>query len=180
MAKGGARVGAGRPPKHEPRPKASVPRSGRDVSAMEHLQSVLNDPDASPSRKDRVAVSLLNVLIRQGGVSKKAVAERESQQAGWGTSWYRLLHREDSADFDPAGMPEDERRLWEAERRRKPPKPGEPRRPSVDEILAEREQRPPSADWGTDLDFKQPLPSWDQLLGSRHPREVTPKDDDDE
>ena len=150
MAKGGARVGAGRPPKHEPRPTAPAPRSGRDVTAMEHLQSVLNDPDASPSRKDRVAVSLLNVLIRQGGVSKKVTDEERARSIDLGTEWEKLLRRDRPTAMEPE---------VQAAERRKPQKPDR----GIDDILAEREKA---------------LPPWRfSVPGERNDRNVPPDDE---
>jgi hypothetical protein len=97
---------------------------------MEHLQSVLNDPDASPSRKDRVAVSLLNVLIRQGGVSKKVSDEERARTIDIGSEWENLLRRDRPTAMEPE---------VQAAERRKPQKPDR----DIGDILAEREKALP-------------------------------------
>jgi phage terminase small subunit len=60
MARGGFRPGAGRPPK--PKPKAELPRvlkssESRNQKQLEYMLAVMNDPDADPVRRDRMAIA---------------------------------------------------------------------------------------------------------------------------
>ena len=61
MARGGFRPGAGRPPK--PKPKAELPRvfksseSRNQKPPLEYMLAVMNDPDADPVRRDRMAIA---------------------------------------------------------------------------------------------------------------------------
>jgi hypothetical protein len=54
----------------------------RHISPMKYLQNVLSDETVPAARRDRIAIAMLGVLVRQGGLSKKAIAEREAREAG--------------------------------------------------------------------------------------------------
>jgi len=62
----------------------------RRVTALQHLSDVLSDPSVSAARKDKVAIALLSVLARQGGLGKKVMAELAARNAGNDPSsgWY--------------------------------------------------------------------------------------------
>ena len=63
MPRGGARPGAGRPRKH-PKPDSPEPQkqkppgpSGPPVQPLEYMLGVMNDPDANPELRARMAVA---------------------------------------------------------------------------------------------------------------------------
>lgn len=188
MPRGGLRVGSGRPAgsksvQSAPRPQSAPPPLGPSaISGIEYLRRVVNDPDADPLRRDRAAAVLGSIEFRSGlvPVGKKAQAEENARLAGYGTSWWGLLHDQDAPGFDPDGLPPAERAKWDAEQQSKrakqdkppqdeaarwnrylsddpPPKPEEPsaRHRSWDDISQGRydpPQKPEDGDWGSDLD----------------------------
>jgi hypothetical protein len=141
--RGGYRPGAGRPRKSPVKPEspAAVPPKG-GYDGIGWLTRVVNDPTADPARRDRAAAVLAGIEGRRGQPpGKKVLAEQASKLAGWKTSWWGLLHDTDAPDFDPDGLPDHERKVWDETHRQAAPKPGEPARRAFDQILSEREDR---------------------------------------
>jgi hypothetical protein len=108
VARGGYRPGAGRP--RGPNSKLTGPPVTRKKTESEPvrrnldepllmtgtlwLQRVVNDPDASDVRRDRAAAILAGIENRrENQPTKKQAAETQAQWAGYGTSWWDLLHR---------------------------------------------------------------------------------------
>src|SRR3954452_5433889 len=90
--RGGERPGAGRPkrsmqPRRDRMMTALV--SGR-LSPLEYMLSVMNDPDADPARRDRMAVAAapyVHVRVAAARLGKKEAAEQAALTAERGTRW---------------------------------------------------------------------------------------------
>src|SRR4051794_13236325 len=94
--RGGERPGAGRP-KRSTQPRRdrmmTALASGR-MSPLDYMLTVMNDPDADPARRDRMAVAAAPyVHARAAGAKpgKKEEAEQAALTAERGTSWESLL-----------------------------------------------------------------------------------------
>jgi hypothetical protein len=89
MARGGYRLGAGRPRKSPPAllaPKA-VKQQGNQTP-LEYMLSVMNDPQVEPSRCDRMAIAAApypHARASEQKLGKKQVAEQAAQRAGEGS-----------------------------------------------------------------------------------------------
>jgi hypothetical protein len=92
VARGGYRVGAGRPPGAVNERKRSS-KCGPDP--LRYLQQVMRDTDADPLRRDRAAVALLPYMrarVADHAVSKKERAQRDADAAPPpGSGWAALL-----------------------------------------------------------------------------------------
>ena len=58
------------------------------------MLSVMNDPDADPARRDRMAIaaaSYVHIRAADAKPGKKAAAEQAARTAERGTSWDQLL-----------------------------------------------------------------------------------------
>src|SRR3954464_1043848 len=94
--RGGERPGAGRPKRSmQPRRDRMMTAlaSGR-LSPLDYMPAVMNDPDADPARRDRMAVAAAPyVHVRAADVkpSKREEAEQAALTAEHGTEWGRLL-----------------------------------------------------------------------------------------
>jgi hypothetical protein len=103
-------------------------------------------------------------------LGKKEQAEQAAEWAGWGTSWWNLLHKEDhSPKYPPPDDVQEKMRNAEMESRgaigavqKDAPETPAHREPEV----------PPKSFSGTP-------PSWDELLGPRLPKETPPSESDD-
>ena len=92
---GGARPGAGRPRKQAGPPAAAAPavKSGQ-MTPLEYMLGVINDPSADESRRDRMAQAAAPYVhpkaeAAEGG--KKAQREAAARVAERGTDWESLL-----------------------------------------------------------------------------------------
>src|SRR3954467_9387820 len=94
--RGGERPGAGRPKRSmQPRRDRMMTAlaSGR-LSPLDYMLAVMNDPDADPARRDRMAVAAapyVHVRAADAKPGKKEAAEQAALTAGRGTSWDQLL-----------------------------------------------------------------------------------------
>ena len=78
---GGKRVGAGRKPRREP----IVPA---ELTPLQYLRAVLDDESASPSRRDRAAITLARYTeMPVAPLGKKQMLMRAAQSAGADTEW---------------------------------------------------------------------------------------------
>ena len=78
---GGKRVGAGRKPRREP----IVPAQ---LTPLQYLRAVLDDESASPSRRDRAAITLARYTeMPVAPLGKKQMLMRAAQSAGADTEW---------------------------------------------------------------------------------------------
>ena len=95
--RGGKRPGAGRPK------RSTLPRRDRMMTALasgrlsplEYMLSVMNDPDADPARRDRMAVAAapyVHVRVADAKLGKKEAAEQAALTAERGTRWDSLLN----------------------------------------------------------------------------------------
>lgn len=85
---GGARPGAGRPPKTLP----LMPASPAAQSPLEFLLATMRDSNADPRlRLDAAKTAALYVHVRAGGEGKKAAADALASTAHEGTEWDSLL-----------------------------------------------------------------------------------------
>lgn len=93
MARGGARVGAGRPKKGEqpqPKPEVEADQEARklSLSPLEYMLRVMNDDSADDSRRDRMAVAAAPYVhgkapdVPQGKKEQKQKAAEERAIAG--------------------------------------------------------------------------------------------------
>jgi hypothetical protein len=146
-------------------PRRNTAQPLGEMSGIAWLKFVINDPDASLQRKDRCAQILAGIEARKADQpGKKVMAQEAAKLAGWGTHWWRLLHDEDAPDFDPNGLPEDEREEWLARqaKKRQDDRQKSVEQHSLDEILKGRYDKPPGnglsqqddGGWGNDLDFR--------------------------
>src|SRR4051794_3089533 len=101
MARGGYRVGAGRPKTIIERPNEGFPAAEHDadhpVTPLEYMLRVLNDKTAAASRRDRMAIAAApfshpRVEPRLAGKKDKAIAA--ARTAGVGTEWGNDLTRQ--------------------------------------------------------------------------------------
>jgi hypothetical protein len=92
VARGGYRVGAGRPPGAVDKHKRHI-KCGPDP--LRYLQKVMRDIEADPARRDRAAIALLPFLharVADRAVSKKELAQRDAEAAPPpGSGWAALL-----------------------------------------------------------------------------------------
>ena len=91
MARGGFRVGAGRPLGAVDKRKRST-KCGPDP--LRYLQQVMRDMDADPLRRDRAAVALLPFMharVADHAVSKRERALRDAEVPAPGSGWATLL-----------------------------------------------------------------------------------------
>jgi hypothetical protein len=68
--------------------------SGR-LSPLEYMLSVMNDPDADPAQRDRMAVAAapyVHVRVADAKLGKKEEAEQAALTAARGTRWDSLLN----------------------------------------------------------------------------------------
>jgi len=97
MARGGYRAGAGRPKKsgnnETPEVKGEVEESGEnlefppeDLTPLEYMLKIMNDPTVDKARRDRMAVSAAPFMHpRKGeGAGKKNEREAKAKTAGAG------------------------------------------------------------------------------------------------
>lgn len=91
MARGGYRVGAGRPRKSEKRSEATAPASDvtsvqmEDRSPLEHMLAVMNNPLEDNARRDRMAIAAAPFIHpRAGEVGKKETKEEAAKKAASG------------------------------------------------------------------------------------------------
>ena len=95
--RGGERLGAGRPKRSmQPRRDRMMTAlaSGR-LSPLEYMLSVMNDPDADPARRDRMAVAAapyVHIRVADAKLGKKEAAEQAALTAERGTRWDSLLN----------------------------------------------------------------------------------------
>ncbi len=95
MARGGFRPGAGRPGRAivEPKPVPADIRAAAKacrLSPLDYMLGVLNDEDAAPERRDRMAQAAAPYVHAKPSVApggKKAEAEEAAQSAGAGSEW---------------------------------------------------------------------------------------------
>jgi phage terminase small subunit len=97
MPRGGFRIGAGRPRNLKPGEGGSrlVFPEGNGTP-LEYMLRVLNDPDASPSRRDRMAVAAAPYVHPRVDVkesSKKAAVDLVDE-----TDWNALLVQQDGVE----------------------------------------------------------------------------------
>src|SRR5689334_15893679 len=94
--RGGERPGAGRPKRSmQPRRDRMMTAlaSGR-LSPLDYMLAVMNDPDADPARRDRMAIAAapyVHVRAADAKPGKKEAAEQAALTAERGTSWEGLL-----------------------------------------------------------------------------------------
>src|SRR3954464_2963194 len=90
--RGGERPGAGRPKRSmQPRRDRMMTAlaSGR-MSPLDYMLAVMNDPDADPARRDRMAIAAAPyVQVRSADATpgKKGAAEQAALTAERGTEW---------------------------------------------------------------------------------------------
>src|SRR3954453_20561539 len=95
--RGGERPGAGRPKRSMQRRRdrmTTALASGR-LSPLDYMLSVMNDPDADPARRDRMAIAAapyVHVRAADAKLGKKEAAEQAALTAERGTSWDSLLN----------------------------------------------------------------------------------------
>jgi hypothetical protein len=86
MPRGGARPGAGRPPK--PRPPLAV--GGEAITPLAFLEHVMRDPNADPGLR----VSAAKALLTHQRVTAPPKKQRDDEMAATadvGTDWEKLL-----------------------------------------------------------------------------------------
>jgi hypothetical protein len=189
---GGYRPGAGRPkgsknkpklrPKYEPTyaPPSIIPDAPtvitvqtpqKYVSGTEWLRQVVNDPNADVVRKDRAAGILAGIEARKSvALGKKEQAEQAADWAGWGTDWWKMLHRENHTPKYPP--PDDVQELMrEAEMK------ASQERSEDSSPVAPVETKPPAKP--SQPIYRGDIPEWDELLGPRAPKENPPSEPDD-
>src|SRR3954452_8660331 len=94
--RGGQRPGAGRPKRSmQPRRDRMMAAlaSGR-LSPLDYMLAVMNDPDADPARRDRMAIAAapyVHVRAADAKPGKKEEAEQAALTAERGTEWEGLL-----------------------------------------------------------------------------------------
>ena len=99
MASGGYRPGAGRPKgsKGAAKAQAAVPvekivRARHVVAPLDYMLAVMNDADADPVRRDRMAIAAAPFChARPSESGKRAEAEAQSKVADKNTDWAGLL-----------------------------------------------------------------------------------------
>src|SRR4051794_725175 len=94
--RGGERPGAGRP-KRSTQPRRdrmmTALASGR-MSPLDYMLTVMNDPDADPAQRDRMAMAAapyVHTRAADAKPGKKEAAEQAALTAEHGTSWEGLL-----------------------------------------------------------------------------------------
>ena len=99
MARGGFRLGAGRPKgtqaqklvaNNKSRPK----HAGKRLTPLEYMLSVINDPEADAGRRDRMAIAAAPYIHGRPSSErpgKKEQAARDAETAGEGTGWEDLI-----------------------------------------------------------------------------------------
>ena len=116
---GGPRIGAGRPRKEATTP--TQPSGQRlPITPLQYLADVLSDPAVSAARKDRVAIALLGVLARQGGLGKRAMAELAARNTGsdstsgwWDPQFGNLLAFNGGQDQEAAQRAREHAAKWD-------------------------------------------------------------------
>ena len=92
--RGGERPGAGRPKRSmQPRRDRTMTAlaSGR-LSPLDYMPAVMNDPDADPARRDRMAIAAAPYIhVRAADAKPGKEAEQAALTAERGTSWEGLL-----------------------------------------------------------------------------------------
>jgi len=148
---GGPRVGGGRPRKHQPydeqapTPDPTTTTIKKRISPLQYLSDALSDPAVPPARRDRIAIAMLGIVARQGGLGKKQLAELAAREIGGpGSDWYDpefgnlLAFTGGSENPEAAKKAQAHRDKW-------------------DNLLKRVHERPlpklPKTDWGTALDF---------------------------
>jgi hypothetical protein len=94
MARGGYRPGAGRPRTGESAPgdEAEAAAQESDVTPLEYMMAVINDPKADPLRRDRMAIAAAPfVHPKAGETGKKEERAAQAKTAQNGTEWEDLL-----------------------------------------------------------------------------------------
>jgi hypothetical protein len=101
MAKGGFRVGSGRPTGAKdsaPRKisaravSAAEDKGGSDESGIRYLHRLMNDRAATSDRRDRAAITLAQLEVRLGErLGKKQWDELNARTCHLGTKWAHLL-----------------------------------------------------------------------------------------
>jgi hypothetical protein len=106
MPRGGFRIGAGRPKGSRNKLREEVSSESRrlGVSPLQYLLGVVNDPTASPSRRDRAAIAAARLC------HPEPTGPGDRPQAIHATavdsSWQRLLHPlPDLPDLPPWAAP---------------------------------------------------------------------------
>jgi hypothetical protein len=86
MARGGYRPGAGRPKGARSQPKAERPLRGKR-SPLDYMLAVMNDADADPTRRDRMAIAAAPYVHAKadalGKKEKAAAAAHEPPPSEW-------------------------------------------------------------------------------------------------
>lgn len=90
MARGGYRPGAGRPKGSSSKPAAKSVEIRQNLTPLEYMLAVMNNPKAEPDRRDRMAIAAApychqRAADRQRG--KKDLAAEAAQHAGDGSDW---------------------------------------------------------------------------------------------
>jgi len=87
MARGGYRPGAGRPKKDGGETKASLMAEAdrearkRDLSPLEYMLEVMNDPETPPDRRDRMAVAAAPYVHAKAEAEVKGKKEQRQANA---------------------------------------------------------------------------------------------------
>ena len=87
MARGGFRPGAGRP-KLEPAIREALRMARRErLTPLQFMLNVMNDSEADPARRDRMAVAAAPFCHPRAERGKRARAEEDAQTAGQDSPW---------------------------------------------------------------------------------------------
>jgi hypothetical protein len=101
MSRGGYRPGAGRPKKGESAPvdEAQAMTEKSDVTPLEYMLAVVNDPLADQARRDKMAIAAAPFMHPKAGepAGKKAERDAQARVAQNGTEWEDLLAGPNSA-----------------------------------------------------------------------------------
>ena len=129
MPRGGFRPGSGRRCRDGSAPKPAVSQAAKAAAAridaaespIEYLRAVMMDPTVDATRRDRAAQALLPYChARSAGVptsyryvAKRDDAAKKAKWAGYGSSWWELLHSESEREEREAELARDpELRAW--------------------------------------------------------------------
>jgi hypothetical protein len=89
--RGGYRVGAGRPKgaknKSKGPPQIGLPHVPGGRLPLAYMLAVMNDADASPERRDKMAIAAASFCHPRAVAGKKTRAAEDAETAGEGTEW---------------------------------------------------------------------------------------------